>query len=230
MVQDPKTHIEPYFFICTSNFALAEGIADLSFKPFTVCKMAPISPPQKILKKSYKTYIFPGNWSIFDINGDGWCDWVRGGNEGYRSDEEYPPLREFIYLGTAKGWRYFDQKKVKLQSRIVEPEIGKTVVLPGSAAALNFVEPIAIYAKGKARPYIVTVVRFDAPAPPPDRKNIMVFKWNEELDKLQIVSEGERKLMIGFLHEKLCKDRPELTIYGDSPFLLAQGDLCFPRE
>src|SRR6476620_2764750 len=105
------------FLICMyiSNFALSEDIKNLSFKPSVSCKKSPISPPKKILSKSYKTYIFAGNWSIFDINGDGWCDWVRGGNEGYRLDEEDPPLREFIYLGTAKGWRHFDQKKGKLR-------------------------------------------------------------------------------------------------------------------
>ena len=219
-----------YIFMCAANFVFAEDMIDLSFKPFVVCKKPPIPLPRKILERHYRTYIFAGDWSVFDINGDGWCDWVRGGNEGYRSDEEYPPLREFIYFGTAKGWRHFDQKNAKRQSRIAEPEIGKTVVLPGSAAALNFVEPIAIYTKGKAKPYIVTVVRFDAPAPPPDRESIMVFQWNEELDKLHIVSESERKSIVEFLHEKLCKDRPELTIYGDSPFLLSQGDLCFPKD
>ena len=217
-------------FMHLSNFALSEDIENFSFAPSVSCKKSPVSPPKKILNKSYKTYIFAGNWSIFDINGDGWCDWVRGGNEGYRTDEEEPPLREFIYLGTAKGWRNFDQKNAKLHSSTFEPEIGKTVVLPGSAAALNFVEPIPVYVKGKAKPYIVTVVRFDAPAPPPDRENIMVFQWDEELDKLHIVSDKERTSIIEFLHEKLCGKRPELTIYGHSPFLLSQGNLCFPRE
>lgn len=219
-----------WIFMYINNSAFSEDIRNLSFKSSISCKKSPVSPSKKMLNKAYKTYIFAGNWSIFDINGDGWCDWVRGGNEGYRTDEEEPPLREFIYLGTAKGWRHFDQKNAKVHSPNLEPEIGKTVVLPGSAAALNFVEPIPIYVKGKAKPYIATVVRLDAPAPPPDRENIMVFQWNNELDKLHIVSESERTSIVAFLHEKLCGKRPELTIYGDSPFLLAQGNLCFPRE
>lgn len=130
-----------FILIFSSNFALSSDSVNLSFKPVVACKRPPSAPPKKILERFYKTYIPAGRWSIFDINGDGWCDWVRGGNEGYRSDEEYPHLQDFIYLGTAKGWRHFDKKYAKLQSLTVEPELGKTVVLPGDAAALtNFLE------------------------------------------------------------------------------------------
>lgn len=216
--------------ICVSGNmpVFADDTSILSLKPFETCRKPPISPPKKLLNKSYKTYIFPGNWVIFDVNGDGWCDWVRGGNEGYRSDEEYPPLREFIYLGTAKGWRHFDQPKVK-HGEI--DEWGKEVTLiAGDYAALNFVQPFPIYIKGTAKPYVATVIRFDAPAPPPNRENINVYHWNDTIDKLQKVSEKERIRIVGFLYEKLCKHPAELTADGGEPFLLAQGDLCFPKK
>lgn len=218
------------FFTSMSACALSEDIKDLSFKPFVTCKKSPISPSKKLLERWYKTYVFAGNWEIFDINGDGWCDWVRGGNEGYRSDQENPPLREFIYLGTDKGWRHFDQKNIKFDSEAAGYGRYETVVLSGQYSASNFVEPIAIYSKGRRKPYVVAVTRWDAPAPPPDREKINVFQWDDELDKLRKVPEEDRLRIVDFLHYKLCKEPPDLKSYGDSPFLLSQGDLCFPRR
>lgn len=214
--------------IFTSGSApvFAENISDLSLVPFESCKKPPISPSKKLLNKWYKTYMYAGSWEIFDINGDGWCDWVRGGNEGYRSDQEEPPLREFIYLGTAKGWRHFDKKKLEVDYKLAGYGKYEIFMLSGDYAALNFVEPIAIYSKGQSKPYIAAVIRLDAPAPPPSRDSINVFQWNDKLDKLHKVSENDRIAIVNFLHDKLCKYPPELLSYGDSPFLLTQGDLC----
>ncbi len=217
-------------FMSTSAFSFAESLAELSFKPFMACKKPPASPSQKLLGRWYKTYMYAGSWEIFDINGDGWCDWVRGGNEGYRSDQEEPPLREFIYLGTDKGWRRFDKKNIEFDAKAEGYDSFETVVLFGHYSASNFVEPIAIYSKGRRKPYVVAVTRWDAPAPPPDREKINVFQWDDELDKLRKVPEEDRLRIVDFLHEKLCKDHPDLKSYGDSPFLLSQGDLCFPRD
>jgi len=218
------------FFISISKITFAEDLNDLSFKPFFACKKPPNSPSKKLLNRWYKTYIPAGTWEIFDINGDGWCDWVRGGNEGYRTDEEEPRLREFIYLGTAKGWRHFDKNNIPFDFKAAGYKSYEAPVIFGEYSANGFVEPIAIYSKGKNKPYIVAVYRGDAPAPPPDREYINVYKWDDELDKLRKVSEIDRLNIVDFLHEKLCKDRPELNSYGDSPFLLSQGNLCFPRE
>ena len=97
-------------------------------------------------------------------------------------------------------------------------------------SAINFVEPIAIYSKERRKPYVVAVFRWDAPAPPPNREKINVFQWDDALDKLRKIPEKERLKILDFLHEMLCKDHPKLKSYGDAPFLLSQGDLCFPRE
>lgn len=217
-------------FISTTAFIFAGDLSELSFKPFMACKKPPASPPKKLLERWYKTYMYAGSWEIFDINGDGWCDWVRGGHEGYRSDQEEPPLREFIYLGTARGWRHFDKKNIKFDSEAAGYGPYETVVLSGNYWATSFVEPIAIYSKGRKKPYVVAVTRLDAPAPPPDRDYINVFQWDDELDKLRKIPEKDRLGIVDFLHKKLCKDRPELKSYGDSPFLLSQGNLCFPRD
>lgn len=218
------------FFIFGSGLGFAENLTELSLVPFETCKKSPVSPSKKLLSRWYKTYMYAGSWETFDINGDGWCDWVRGGNEGYRSDQEDPPLREFIYLGTAKGWRHFDKKKIEVDSETAGYGRYEVVVLSDHYPAVNFVEPIPIYRKGTRKPYIVAVIRLDAPAPPPNRENINVFQWNDELDKLHRVPENDRLGIVDFLHEKLCKAHPELLSYGDSPFLLTQGDLCFPRQ
>jgi len=209
---------------------LAENASDFSLVPFDKCKKPPVSPSKKRLDRTYKIYYYAGSWAIFDINGDGWCDWVRGGNEGYRSDQEEPPLREFIYLGTSKGWRYFDKEKLEVDSELAGFGRFETVVLSGHYAAMNFVEPIAIYSRGQSKPYIAAVTRFDGPAPVPSREDINVFLWNDKLDKLHKVAENDRLKVMNFLHDKLCKYPAELMSYGDSPFLLAQGDLCFPRK
>lgn len=161
-----------FVFIGTSAFASAEDLDELSFKPFVACKKPPVSPPRKLLSRWYKTYMYAGSWEIFDINGDGWCDWIRGGNEGYRSDQESPPLREFIYLGTGKGWRQFDKKNIEFDSEAAGYGPYETVVLFGHFSAISFVEPIAIYSKRQRKPYVVAVFRWDAPAPPPDREYI----------------------------------------------------------
>lgn len=209
--------------------AFAKNSSELSFVPFQACKKSPVSPPSKLFRKAYKTYINPGPWAIFDINGDGWCDWVGSGNEGYRSDQEYPPMREFIYLGTVNGWRHFDQPKVKHREMEAWEE-GKLIMIASNYAALNFVEPIPIYSKGEAKPYVISVIRYDAPAPPPESEKINVFRWRDDLDKLYKVTEDERIMVINFLHDTLCKYPPDLITVDGSPFLLAQGDLCFPRK
>ena len=215
-------------FTAVDRSALADEIADLSFKPFVSCKKPPAAPSKKLLMKTYKTYFVIYGWEIYDINGDGWCDWVQGGNEGHRSDQDDPPMREFIYLGTAKGWRRFDQPKVKIDE-VIKWGAGKIASISGDDSVNNFVQPIPVYSKGKTKPYIAIVYRWDGQAPPPDRERIFVHQWDDKSDKLRTVPEKEREMVLDFLHDKLCKDHPELTFLGE-PFLLARGDLCFPRK
>jgi hypothetical protein len=198
----------------------------LSFTPFKVCKKPPKAPPAKLLKKTYKTYIDVGDWSVFDINGDGWCDWVRAGNEGHRTDQEEPPIRELIYLGTPKGWRYCEQSEVYKALWAIDRAGVDNGYLPGDAPAFNFFQPVVIYSSTQEKPYIAVVGRNDAPAPPPDRDDINVLQWDDRFDKLRYVSEESWAMVVEFLQRELCKNPPALLDETHSPLMMAQGDLC----
>jgi hypothetical protein len=213
-----------YFGSCVLFPALASET--LSFTPFKVCKKLPKAPPAKLLKKTYKTYIDVGDWSIFDINGDGWCDWVRAGNEGHRTDQEEPPIRELIYLGTPKGWRYSEQSEIYKTLRAIDRAGVDNGYLPGDAPAFNFFQPVVIYSSTQEKPYIAVVGRNDAPAPPPDREDINVLQWDDRFDKLRYVSEESWAMVVDFLQRELCKNPPALLDETHSPLMMAQGDLC----
>lgn len=218
------------FFFCTSCInAHAELKSGLSFIPFQICKRAPVSPSKTLLNRGYKIYMQVGSWAIFDINGDGWCDWIRGGHEGYRTDNEDPPMREFIYLGSSKGWRHFDQAKIDEKSKANISGFNMQNMLSKHHSALNFYQPIAVYRKGQAQPYIATVVRNDAPAPPPNRDQIDVYQWSDQMDKLLIVSDKERGMIIDFLEGQLCKYPPAL-MDGEGRFIISMGDLCISNK
>lgn len=198
----------------------------LSFKPFEECKKSPKFPPKYFLEKSYQTYHSPGKWKTFDINGDGLCDWVRGGHEGDRRDEDEPRLRDFIYLGTPNGWRHYAESNIKNMSSNSMLEKSGNKIISGRTFALEFFQPIAIYASNQTKPYIAVVTRFDAPAPPPDREKINVLQWNENFDGLVTVSENEKLLVINFLQMELCKNSPALRDENGSPFIITRGTLC----
>lgn len=208
----------------------AETNKKFSFNATRECKKPPISPSNKTLYKQYNIYTHFGAWKIYDINGDGWCDWVRGGNEGYRTDMDEPKMHDFIYLGTSSGWRYFDHLTTKKNSDIKIINHLDRDVISANDRAITFIEPIAVYAEAEAKPYIVVIVRYDAPAPPPDRNDIMVYRWDDQLDKLVQVSKKATTEVVDFLHEQLCKEPSALRTEFDSPFLISQGTLCYPRK
>lgn len=213
------------FFFTKSLQAQAEKSTEFSFEKNNICKNPARSIPVSILNKKYKTYYTMGVWKILDINGDGWCDWVRGGYEGYRTDQEEAPMDEFIYLGTQRGWRHFGLPKIynnslkKYAARIDSGYLG------GSASATAFFQPIVIYAKSQSKPYIATVFRPDGPAPWPDQGDIKVLQWDDHFDKLKYVDEPIRLMVVEFLQRELCKKNPSITEDG-FPLLVSQKNLC----
>lgn len=198
-----------------------------SLRPDSDCRASPKAPPKSFFLRSYRTYTYPGPWSVFDINGDGWCDWVRGGYEGHSKDQEEPVLKDFIYLGTSSGWRYYDsppRKKNLNRDQVWELE---KYYLFGESKALNFFEPVPVYKHEDSTPYIVTAIRFDAPAPPPDYDHTYVTRWDRELDGLKEVSSEEKNSVLVFLRRALCIKHPSdlyRKYYG--PLMIAQGELC----
>lgn len=216
-------------FIISIN-AHASDDKQLSFKPFKQCKKSPKLPPKNFFEKTYQTYHSPENWKTFDINGDGLCDWVRGGYEGDRRDEDEPRLRDFIYLGTPSGWRHYSESNIKKMSSNSIIKNSENKFISGRTFALEFFQPIAIYALNQTKPYIAVVTRFDAPAPPPDREKINVLQWYDNFDGLVTVSENERLLVINFLQSELCKNSPALRDENGSPFMITRGTLCNPPQ
>jgi hypothetical protein len=200
-------------------YALALGAEILSFSPLQNCKMSPKAPPKNLLEKAYKIYNNVEHWQTVDINGDGWCDWIRGGYEGYRTDQEDPPMREFIYLGTSNGWREIAQseayrKALKGKSRSET----KGLMLP-YIEAFNFNQPIFVYSSARSAPYVVVTSRPDAPAPYPEIEDILVMRWDGAYDLLRFVEEPERRKVIAFTKHEICKSRRTPLSAGRTLFI-----------
>lgn len=194
------------------------------------CKKPPKSPPKKLLLKSYKIYTFPGPWSTFDINGDGWCDWVRGGYEGYRSDQEDATLRDFIYLGRATGWSYYESPKNVENLNFDEMRHLNKHSLFSDSGAVEFYEPIPVYVNSERKPYIVTAIRYDAPAPPPGYDRVLVTRWSDKYHGLKEVSDEEKKLIWNFLKKDLCNLPADNYESSYGPRIIKRGALCHENQ
>lgn len=195
-----------------------------SLIPYEKCKHSPRSPSKSMLQKSYRTYISVGYWHVFDINGDGWCDWIRNGRQGHRFDVDSVPMIEMIYLGTPAGWRTFEMKH-SIDLRLVSLDSIDQIHLHGFAEAYGFYQPIPVYRKHYKKPLVVAVSRIDAPAPPPDIESINVFEWDDDTDNLRYVQGQLRNELLGFLKEKYCKST-QIPRYDGEELVVALGDLC----
>ena len=222
-----KTFIVTSILLHANLQALSKNVssADLSLQPKTGCK----SPPKKfssiIQKKAYKTYYPAGEWQVFDINGDGWCDRIRGGYEGHRKDQELPPMHEFIYLGKKSGWLSFiNFYSYKISIGKIKAENIDGYVT-GDSWAAGFFEPIAIYADDEPIPYVATVFRPDGPAPPPDREKIFVYQWDSNAGMLHSVDSAKKLLIVNFFRTNACGDNPKIKFDG-YPTMLSAGSLC----
>jgi len=215
-----------WLVLIAPSISSAEGVVEYSLRQKNSCQMSPKAPPKSVFSKSYKIYTYPGPWTIVDINGDGWCDWVRGGHEGYRTDEEEPVLREFIYLGTSRGWRNYASPKNPDNLNGYKIWEMKRDYLLGSSRAVSFYEPIPVYINDEKKPYMITVIRYDAPAPPPDYDQVLITRWDNGKDALKEVSGEEKEAIWNFLRKTLC-NRPRddyEKVHG--PRIITLGALC----
>jgi hypothetical protein len=227
-----KIKSKPIFFmllILLASPSYSNDALKYSFETENQCKRSLGLPPENLFVKSYKIYTYPGPWTIFDINGDGWCDWVRGGYEGYRLDQEDPAMKDFIYLGTSKGWRYYDSPKNT--KNLTSDEIWKLNdgSLFSAAGANQFFEPIPVYVNNERKPYVVTAVRYDAPAPPPGYDRIYVTRWDDKHDGLTSVPDEEKKAVWEFLRMKLCNGLRDDYEKIHGPRIITLGPLCEKR-
>lgn len=212
-----------------SSLSYPNNTSTYSLEAASQCKRPLKSPPRNLFVKSYKIYTYPGPWTIFDINGDGWCDWIRSGYEGYRLDQEDPAMKDFIYLGTSKSWRYYDSPK-NIEN-LTSDEIWKLNdrSLFSDAGANQFYEPIPIYVNNERKPYVVTAIRYDAPAPPPGYDRIYVTRWDDEHDGLTAVPDEEKKAVWQFLRIRICKGLGDDYEKVHGPRIITLGPLCQNR-
>jgi hypothetical protein len=207
-----------------STCTWAAGSERLSFIPLQKCISPSKSPPKVLLNKTYKIYTDVGNWQIVDINGDGLCDWVRGGYEGYRTDQETPPVREFIYLGTSTGWRTIARSDAYREAEKRAGVMGITGALSPYSEAFNFYAPFFIWTDTRRAPYVLALSRPDAPAPTPDIEHVLVMRWDETFDLLQFINGADRRKVIDFARLGICKSDVEaLKISGNYLF---KDSLC----
>lgn len=210
----------------SSTYAQDQGLVTLSLKPFVECKKPPRLLPPKFLNKKYTIQTNIGPWQIVDINGDGWCDWVRGGPEAHRRNVDEPLMRDFIYLGTPNGWRGYGEAVDFLAAKKRKARSEFRGLLPNFVEAFNFFEPMVIFSNQSLKPYIAFVSRPDAPAPYPKAADIMVARWDDRLDTLQDIPESERLKAVAFLRRELCKTPPASTVYSTNGYvpMIAQED------
>jgi hypothetical protein len=205
-------------------YTLASEMEILSFNPIKKCKISPTAPPANLLERTYKIYNNLEAWKILDINGDSWCDWVRGGYEGSREDQDGPPMRDFIYLGTPNGWREIAQsgayKDILKRKNRAET---KGLMLP-YIEAFNFYQPLFIYSSIHSAPYVLTASRPDGPAPYPEVEDIFVMRWDSTYDLLRFVGEVERRQVIAFTKFAVCKSGK--TSLNDGRTLIIKDGLC----
>jgi hypothetical protein len=184
---------------------LAKSPERFSFEPLQKCMLSGRPPPKALLTKRYKIYTGLEKWRLKDINGDGICDWIRGGYEGYRTDQEAPPVGEFIYLGTSTGWRKIAQSKRHIREQGREDRVATRGVLEPYVEAYNFYAPVFIYSPNRRAPYVLSLSRPDAPAPAPGIDDVLVMRWDDSYDLLRFISENERLAVLGFAKIEVCK-------------------------
>ncbi len=204
---------------CCACAAQAIELTELSLTPAHACNAPPRAPPTKLLNKDYPGFSTGGNAPFrhdVDINGDGWCDWVSTAalsphRDPYLWDE--PLLKDFIYIGTKKGWRRFGnhQHIVAVRSR---GKLGAHQVYGPDEDVADLIDPTFVYATGSSLPFVSAIsLGQDILDAYPD--NIWVYQWDKGLDALLVVAPREREIVIAFLRQQLCTDQKPTD--GTSP-------------
>jgi hypothetical protein len=183
-------------------------IKDLSMEPFQTCKKPPKAPPYKLMHKEYPEFSTTTNIPFYentDINGDGWCDWISTAaspphRDNYLLDE--PPLEDFIFIGTKTGWRKFGNPK-KIQAFLSSVPLGGKGPYGPKSDVAAFINPIFIYSKQSATPY-VAAVSLSQDTLEPESSDVVVYQWDNALDTLLEVSQQDRDTTLTFLRQKFC--------------------------
>lgn len=188
---------------------------ELLFAPTIPCKKPPKSPPRKMLDRFFPDIegdTDPAGYGVanrpfetnVDINGDGWCDWVSLGGSAPHMFGESPPMEHFLFLGTETGWRRFGTIKDPLQplppSRLEGPR-----VLPPKAIVSAFQDPLFVYSSQQSAPYVV-VTRTTEDILTAVMSDVDIYRWNDDLDMLELLTLKARAPIILFLRDNACNN------------------------
>ena len=189
---------------------------ELSFTPPAPCNKPPKSPPKKLLDRFFPDIegdTDPAGYGVanrpfetnVDINGDGWCDWVSLGGAAPHMFGESPPMEHFLFLGTKTGWRRFG--KMRNPNRELPPDRkeGPRAMSPRHVVA-NFQDPLFIYSFSRPKPYVI-VTRTEEDILTATVPNVDIYRWNDDLDMLELLPLKARAPIIIFLRDSACKNR-----------------------
>lgn len=184
--------------------------SDLKLKPPVQCKGS--GRPAPTMKESVRAESVGAPAAATDLNGDGWCDWIVA--LPYPSNTQLPEhsAREAILLGTEKGARVFgDLDKLKLHWKKRLP-VPPGLVLPDGVTGMA--PALVAYSSQDKAPYFLGLSRA-YPEYWSDADSYKVYKWNQEFDTPQIVSDAEYVTVMKFWRKQYCEGKK----YSNQEFL-----------
>ena len=186
---------------------------ELLFAPTIPCKKPPKSPPKKMLDRFFPDIEGDTNPAAYgvanrpfetnvDINGDGWCDWVSLGGAAPHRYFDTPPMKHFLFLGTKDGWRHFGNTK---STNYPPPRIEGPRLLHPEEMVAAFQDPLFLYSPPERKPYVI-VTRTTKDIFEPRMHDVDVYRWNDDLDMLELLTLKARAPIILFIRDSACKN------------------------
>lgn len=205
--------------VFSASTALAENTSQsqLSFIPPKPCFVPPQAPQKSLLEKKYKVGNFTTNIFRADLNGDGICNWVRDGFTQSRYDQEENeilPLKDFVFIGTKKGWRYIGAEK-NIKSNAKENK-----KIPRNFKVWWYPIAAIVYDNNSKKPFIVSYSAGEG-WPTVPRNSYFVFQWNDERDFFTDVNPEAQERIMKFIEEEFCTPNPKYSIAENVTYVLS---------
>jgi hypothetical protein len=194
--------------------ARADGveIGDLSLIPPHTCKKPPKAPPYRLMNKEFRAANTNTNDPFdhtYDINGDGWCDWISiAARPPHRTDLDEPEMQDFILLGNKNGWRKFGASRKHAYERGEASDTGSW--LGPTARASSLIKPVFVYSTKRREPYVVAL-SLNNDILEPILEDVSAFNWDPNFDMLRGTAVAEKKVVIQYLRKTLCEPGNEYT-------------------
>ena len=196
-----KTGLTVLSFLAALGPAQAQPIdgSALRLTPPTPCKGAGRPAPRT--KNTVHADSAGTPSTSIDLNGDGWCDWITPLPYPTNAQGQEYGAREAILLGTANGARTFgDSARLKQYWKKHPQELGNLVIPDG---ATGMAPPLVAYAGNDPVPYFAGLSSA-FPEYWGDGNAYKVYKWNQEADAPQQVSNSESATVMKFWQRSYC--------------------------